>query len=53
MAELKKIKYIQDIKSKYIKKDIFSFLNIKDQLNMIIYNKELQKVFEVNLEYYK
>ena len=40
MAEFKEIKYlIGDIKSSYIIKGIFLFLNDKQKLNMIIYNK--------------
>ena len=55
MDELKKkkIKSIKNIKSPYIIKKIFSFLKEKQKLNMIIYNKCLQKKFCVNVEYYK
>ena len=41
------------IKSSYILKTILSFLNEKQKLNMIIYNKELQKIFSVDIDYYK
>ena len=46
MAELSDNKYkinLRDIKSLYIIKRIFSFLNKKQKLKMIEYNKELQK----------
>ena len=44
---------IEDIKSSYIIKEIFLLLNQKQKLNMIIYNKQLQNIFEVNIEDYK
>jgi len=47
MDEFKDIKYkinIRDIKSSYIKKKIFSFLSEKQLLNLVKYNKELQKI---------
>ena len=44
---------IKDIKSKYIIKEAFSFLDEKKKLNMILYNKELKKELKVNIEYYK
>ena len=54
MAELKnKAINIEDIKSSYIKKEIFSLLNQKKILSMIIYNKKLQKLFVVDIEDYK
>ena len=43
----------RDIKSFYIMDKIFSYLNQKQKLNMIIYNKELQNIFEVNINDYK
>ena len=54
MDEFGDIKYkinIRDIKSTYIKQRIFSFLNEKQILNMIIYNKELQKIYSVDIKY--
>ena len=54
MAELKKNKIILEvIKSTYIIEKVFSFLDEKQKLNMIIYNKQLQNNFEVNIEDYK
>ena len=44
---------LKDIKSSYIIKEVFSFLEEKQKLNMIIYNKELQKMLLVDLEDYK
>jgi len=56
MIEIKdfksKIKY-NLIKSPYIITNIFSFLNEKQKLNMIIYNNKLQKIFSVDIRDYK
>ena len=56
MNEFKEIKSkinYKDIKSSYITKRIFSFLDEKEKLRIIIYNKELQKILEVNINEYK
>ena len=54
MSEIKKtIKNIEDIKSSYIIKEVFSFLNEKEKFNIIIYNKYLQNIFGINIEDYK
>ena len=56
MAEIEDIKFkknIRNIQSLYILKTIFSFLNESLKLNLIIYNKELQKKFLVDIENYK
>ena len=54
MSECKKaIKIIEDIKSSYIIKEVFSFLSKKQKLNMIIYNKRLQNILGVDIEDYK
>ena len=55
MDELGEMKYsinIREIKSSFIIKRVFSFLNDKQKLNMIIYNKELQNNFELDIEDY-
>ena len=55
MEEFKEIKDkidIKDINSLIIKK-IFSFLNKKQILDIIIYNKKLQKMFSVDIKDYK
>ena len=44
---------IRDIKSFFIIKIIFSFLSEKQKLNMLMYNKELQKKFLFDIEDYK
>ena len=44
---------LRSVKSLYIIDNIFSFLNEKQKLNMIIYNKKYQKLFGINIEYYK
>ena len=51
--EPKKKIYIGDIKSTYILKDIFSYLNKKQKLNLIMYNKQLQERLSVDIEDYK
>ena len=56
MAEYKDFKSKIDlgtIKSSFIKERIFSFLHEKQKLKMIIYNKELQKISLIDIEYYK
>ena len=42
-----------NIKSSYIKKGVFSFLFEKQILNIIIYNKELQKMLLIDIDNYK
>ena len=49
----KRIKFLGDIKSEYIQKGIFSYLNEKQKLKMIIYNKKLKSIFGINIENYK
>ena len=44
---------IRDINSPFIKKIIFSFLSEKQKLNLIIYNKEFQRMLSVDIEDYK
>ena len=41
---------VKDINSSFILKNIFSFLSKKQILYMIMYNKELQKKFLVDIE---
>ena len=56
MAECENIKSnlnSRQIKSSYILKTVLSFLNEKQKLNMIIYNKELQKICLVDIKDYK
>ena len=56
MEEFGNIKYkvnLKDIKSTLIIKKIFSFLNEKQKLNMIIYNKELKKILLIDIKDYK
>ena len=43
----------KSIKSLYNLNQIFYFLNIKQKLKIIIYNKQLQKEFKINIENYK
>ena len=52
MTEFKEINFIKNIKSNYVIKRIFSFLNKKQFLDLIIYNKELQQIFGVNIKDY-
>ena len=44
---------LRDIKSSYNLKRIFSFLNEKQKLKMIVYNKEFQKMCLKSIEDYK
>ena len=44
---------LRAIKSSYIKKIIFSFLNEKQKLKMIVYSKKLQKICSIGIEDYK
>ena len=56
MSKLEQLKsniILREIKSSYIIKEVFSFLNEKQKLNMIIYNKALQRELEIELDYYK
>ena len=53
MTEFKGIKYLQDIKSSYVVKIIFLYLYQKQKLNLIIYNKQLQKIFGIDLNILK
>ena len=44
---------LRNIKSKYILEIIFSFMKENEKLNIIKYSKCYQKIFEIDLEYYK
>ena len=44
---------LRDIKSEFIIKRLFSFLNQNQKLKMIAYNKELQKIFLLDINDYK
>ena len=50
---IKSDKAIELIKSLYILKNIFSLLYLKRKLNLIKYNKKFQKIFEIDVNYYK
>ena len=47
------INIIKSIKSSYIIKWIFSFLPLKQGMDVIIYNKELQNIFNFDIETFK
>ena len=54
MAEIfTKKKVLLDIKSKYILKKLFLYLNENEKLNMIIYNKQLQKRLDIDIKHYQ
>ena len=57
MSEIEEIKnninLKRDIKSFDIIEEIFSFLDQKEKLKIIIYNKELQKELRVSIQDYK
>ena len=44
---------LEYVKSQFIKKEIFSFLKEKQKLNILLYNKQLQKFFGFDIEKYK
>ena len=44
---------MKNINSSYVVKSIFSFLNDKVQLKLILYNKQFQKNFDINITHYK
>ena len=43
----------KEVKSLYIIKDILSFLYENLKLNIVIYNKQLQKKLDINIKDYK
>ena len=53
MAEFKGKNYLEEVKSSHILKAIFYFINEKQKLNLIIYNKKFQKLFGVDIKNYK
>ena len=57
MAKIEEIKLhiniMTSIESSFILNEIFSFLNMKRKLNLMIYNKQLQKKQEIDIEDYK
>ena len=53
MAEFAKRINLADIKSSYVIKELLLFLNPKQLLNIIIYNKQLQKLFGLDINDYK
>ena len=44
---------LNSIKSKYTLKNIFSYLNINQKLDLIKYNKNIQKNLQIDNEYCK
>ena len=44
---------LNDIKSKFIIKRIFSLLKEKKKLDLIKYNKNIQTILGINIEHYK
>jgi len=53
MAKCKEISFIENIKSSFIMNSLFSFLNKKQKLKLIIYNKKLQKRLGVDIKDYQ
>jgi len=53
MEEILEKKGLLIIKSQYIIKELFTFLEEKVKLNVIIYNKLLQNISEVDIDNYK
>ena len=55
MSGFKEIKtniYLKNIKSSYILEKVFSFLNEKQKLHLIISNKEIQNILLIDIEDY-
>ena len=57
MEKLKEIKsninLLKSIKTSYILDFVFSFISVKQKLNLIINNKKLQKMLDIDIEEYK
>ena len=53
MVENKEQKCILKIKSQFITKEIFSYIYDKRKLDLIIYNKQFQKILGFDIENYK
>ena len=53
LKQIKTVKMKKEIKSFYIIKEIFSNLKEKKKLDLIIYNKSIQKLMGYNIDYYK
>ena len=51
--EFKGKNFLQNIKSSFIIKKVFSFLKEKPKLKMIIHNKQLQKIFGLDIDDYR
>ena len=49
----KNIDLYNSIKSKYILKGVFSYLDETSKLLIVEYNKNIQKLLDFNIEYYK
>ena len=49
----KRKRNIENIKSKHILEKIFSYINIKTKLSILIYNNSLKKKLSINIENYK
>ena len=47
------INYLKSIKSYYILDWVLSFLSVKQKLNLIINNKQLQKMLDIDIAVYK
>ena len=53
MDEYEKINYLKNINSPFVRKELFSFLNKKEILDIIIYNKEYQMMLSFDIKDYK
>ena len=51
--DLKELNYVRDIKSEYIQQGIFEYLNEKQKISLIIYNKRIQNIFRIDIKDYK
>ena len=53
LKQIKTVNMKKEIKSFYIIKEILSYLKEKKKLDLIIYNKSIQKLMGYNIDYYK
>ena len=53
MEENKKGNIILNVKNNYIMKVIFGYIKKNKFLTIIKYNKKIQKIFEMDIEYYR
>ena len=53
LKDIKPLNLVEIVKSKYITKEIFSYLEQILKLKIINYNNKFQNILEINIENYK